>query len=98
MVQKRPIAIDFSTKMCYYESRLLIPIVKHKKGAFMKNSERELAQFLEAVKNKELATWERQRTSEEMSAFVLSKLAGCDDKLAFCAATSHGSDLLLNLV
>lgn len=39
----------------------------------------ELAEFLENVKNEELQTWRRQRTSEEMGALVARRLALLDD-------------------
>lgn len=38
----------------------------------------ELAQFLEATKNQELATWQRQRTSDELASFVTGRLALLD--------------------
>lgn len=41
----------------------------------MEISERELAQFLEATKNQELATWQRQRTNDELGSFVARRLA-----------------------
>ncbi len=44
----------------------------------MEISERELAQFLNDVKNEELATWQRQRTSEELGSFVARRLAALD--------------------
>ncbi len=44
----------------------------------MEISERELAQFLDDVKNKELATWQRRRTSEELGSFVARRLAALD--------------------
>ena len=45
----------------------------------------ELAQFLEATKNQELATWQRQRSSDELGGFVTSRLAllGDADDLEF---------------
>lgn len=38
----------------------------------------ELAVFLESVKNDELQTWQRRRTSEEMGTFVARRLAMLD--------------------
>lgn len=45
-----------------------------KKEHHMEISERELTQFLEAAQTEELATWRRQRTSEELHRFVARKL------------------------
>lgn len=39
----------------------------------------ELADFLENARKAELKTWERQRTSEERSAFVARRLAALDE-------------------
>lgn len=39
----------------------------------------ELADFLENARQAELKTWERQRTSEERSAFVTQRLAALDE-------------------
>ena len=44
----------------------------------MEISEHELVQFLEATKKQELATWQRQRTSEELGSFVSRRLALLD--------------------
>lgn len=41
-------------------------------------SERELARFLETIKQQELRTWERPRTTDELTGFVLRKLAEID--------------------
>lgn len=52
----------------------------------MEISERELTQFLEATKNQELATWQRQRTTDELGSFVAQRLAALDevdDEFAF---------------
>lgn len=45
----------------------------------MEISERELAQFLEATKNQELATWQRQRTTDELGSFVAQRLRELSD-------------------
>ena len=47
----------------------------------MEISERELAQFLEVTKNQELATWQHQRTSEELGTFVARRLAALDERV-----------------
>ena len=39
----------------------------------------ELAEFLEVTQKKELATWDRQRSSRELDGFVSRRLAALDD-------------------
>ncbi len=53
----------------------------------MEISEHELAQFLEAAQKQELATWQRQRTSEELGSFVSRRLdlLNTDDDLELVA-------------
>lgn len=43
-------------------------------------AERELTAFLEGIEKQQLETWKHQRTSQEMSEFVLRKLQALDDK------------------
>lgn len=43
-------------------------------------AERELNAFLEGIEKQQLETWKYQRTSQEMSEFVLRKLRALDDK------------------
>ena len=38
----------------------------------------ELAEFLEVTQKKELATWDRQRSSRELDGFVSRRLAALD--------------------
>lgn len=38
----------------------------------------ELAEFLETTQKKELATWERQRSPQELDGFVSRRLAALD--------------------
>lgn len=45
----------------------------------MEISERELTQFLEATKKQELATWQRQRTTDELGSFVARRLRELSD-------------------
>ena len=43
-------------------------------------AERELTAVLEGIQKQQLETWKHQRTSQEMSKFVLRKLKALDDK------------------
>ncbi len=43
-------------------------------------AEHELTAFLEGIEKQQLETWKHQRTSQEMSEFVLRKLKALGDK------------------
>ncbi len=47
----------------------------------MHTSEAELINFLDTVRDKELSSWNRQRSQDELAAFVTGRLSILDEEL-----------------